>query len=73
MIAPIIVGKALDCNKKYYDKFKIVERTDEVDANFGLDTFSITKKDIEALLSGKCLYAEEMDGEYACIVVLEEE
>ena len=73
MIAPVIVGKALDCNKKYYDKFEIVEKTDKVDANYGLDIFSITKKDIEALLNGKCLYADEMGGEYACIVVLEGE
>lgn len=39
---------------------------------YGMDTYRITKNDIDALLSGKILYSDE-NGEYATLIVLESE
>lgn len=52
--------------------FEIYSKRKKVDPCYGLDTFSISKGDIEALLNGKKLYAQVNDGEYAITIVLED-
>ena len=55
--------------------FKIIENSEEARRDFGyncgVDYFTITKADIEALMSGKCLAVEENGGEYSAFIILE--
>lgn len=52
--------------------FEIYSKRKKVDPCYGLDDFRISKKDIEALLDGKKLYAQVNDGEYAITIILED-
>ena len=52
--------------------FEIVNKNAKVDPCYGLENFSITKEDIEALLSGKKLYSTINDGEYAMTIEMAE-
>lgn len=52
--------------------FEIYSKNKKVDPCYGLDDFSISKEDIEALLNGKKLYAQVNDGEYAITIILED-
>lgn len=51
--------------------FKIVDKKQEVDACYGLETFHITKEEIDALLSGKKLYSTINCDEYAITIEME--
>ncbi len=53
--------------------FKIVSKNAKVDACYGLETFHITKEEIDALLSGKKLYSTVNCGEYAITIEAESE
>ena len=52
--------------------FEIYSKRKKVEPCYGLDEFSISKEDIEALLNGKKLYTQVNDGEYAITITLEE-
>ena len=52
--------------------FTIVDKSEKVNENFGLEKFYITKKDIDALFEGKKLYSDFNEGEYALTIELEE-
>ena len=52
--------------------FDIVNKDAEVDTRYGLETFHITKEEIDALLSGKKLYSTVNDGEYAITIIMAE-
>ena len=45
--------------------FDIVDKNKKVDPCYGLDKFTMTESDLNALLNGKKLYAQINDGEYA--------
>ena len=51
---------------------EIYSKRKKVDYCYGLDEFSISKEDIEALLNGKKLYTQVNDGEYAITITLED-
>lgn len=53
--------------------FKIVNRKTKVDPCYGLDSFYITKEEIDALLSGKKLYSTVNCDEYAITIEMENE
>jgi len=48
--------------------FEIVNKDAKVDVCYGLETFYITKKEINALLLGKKLYSTINCGEYAITI-----
>lgn len=50
------------------DDFEIVSKDAEVNTCYGLETFYITKEEIDALLSGKKLYSTVNCGEYAITI-----
>ena len=52
--------------------FKIVSKKANVDPCWGLETFYITKEEIDALLSGKKLYSTVNCDEYAITIEMEE-
>lgn len=56
--------------------FTIIENTHEAAKefgfNYGADSYTITKEDIQALLDGKALAAEVNGGEYSIFIALEE-
>ena len=52
--------------------FKIVSKNTKVDTCYGLDTFHITKEEIDALLSDKKLYSTVNGGEYAITIIMAE-
>lgn len=53
--------------------FKIVRKKAKVDPCYGLEAFYITKKEIDALLSGKKLYSTVNCDEYAITIEMEDE
>lgn len=54
------------------DDFEIVNKDAEVNTYYGLETFYITKEDINALLSGKKLYSTVNCCEYAMTIEMAE-
>lgn len=52
--------------------FEVYSKNKKVDPCYGLEKFSISKSDIEALLDGKKLYTQVNDGEYAVTIILED-
>ncbi|MCR4687700.1 MAG: hypothetical protein K5659_09025 [Lachnospiraceae bacterium] len=52
--------------------FEIYLKNNKVDPCYGLEKFSISKSDIEALLDGKKLYTQVNGGEYAVTIILED-
>ena len=52
--------------------FEVYSKRKKVDPCYGLDEFSISKEDIEALLNGGKLYTQVNDGEYAVTIILED-
>ena len=54
--------------------FTIHDKSEEnnLDCMYGMDRYSITKRDIKALLEGKILYSD-MNGEYAATIELVKE
>ena len=53
-------------------EFIIVSKGEEVSSCYGLESFHITKKEIEALLAGKKLYSTVNCDEYAITIELTE-
>lgn len=53
-------------------RFEIVDKEQEVDVCYGLEDFYVTRKEIEALLSGKKLYSTVNCDEYAITIEMEE-
>ena len=57
--------------------FTIIENTEEAQNefghNYGSETYSISKQDIEALLNGKQLACEINGGEYSLFIVLKKD
>lgn len=49
--------------------FDVVNKDEEVDPCYGLETFIMTERDLNALLSGKKLYTTINAGEYAIEIV----
>ena len=45
--------------------FDIFDKDEEVDHCYGLETFTMTESDLNALLNGKKLYTQINCGEYA--------
>lgn len=60
--------------KQYKSDFSIKEFSEyaegELDPLYGMDTYNITEKDIEALKNGKVLYSTVNDDEYAIVIGL---
>lgn len=61
-------------SEKVISSFTIHDKSEENYLNpmYGMDTYSITEHDIEALLDGKILYSDK-NGEYATLIELERE
>lgn len=58
--------------EKQLSDFEIVDKDAEVDTCYGLETFYITKEEIDALLSGKKLYSTVNCDEYAITIEMVE-
>ena len=63
------VNDLIKDNEDYNMITGLVDRDQEVDPMYGIDTVKITAEDIESLKSGKCLYFT--DGEYATVLYYE--
>ena len=53
--------------------FEVHDKTDNLAPCYGLEKFTISKKDVESLLEGKVLSGQINEGEYAITIELEDE
>lgn len=65
----IKVDDLINDKESYNEDTELIDRGQEVNPMWGIDTVKITDADIEELKSGKCLYFT--DGEYATVLFYE--